>query len=245
MDPVIILVEPQMGENIGMAARAMANFGVTDLRLVRPRDGWPSEKARNASGRADHVIEKTEVFETLEEAVADLEMLYATTARQRGMLKPVHHPVEAAQGMRHITNRGGKVGVLFGRERWGLNNEEIALSNVILTLPVDPDFSSLNIAQAVLIICYEWRMSGDEREAALPFSEPDLPRASKEDMVRLFEHLESALDETNFFRPPEKRSHMVQNLRNILQKGDWATQEVRTLRGVIASLQRYHERKQD
>lgn len=242
MDPVIILVEPQLGENIGTAARAMANFGVTDLRLVRPRDGWPSEKARNAASRADHVIEKTEIFDTLEEALADLDFVYATTARQRDMLKTVRHPVEAAQIMRQEVAKGGKVGILFGRERWGLNNDEVVLANEILTLPVDPDFASLNIAQAVLIICYEWRMSGGERAGSLPFETPDVPRANKDDMVHLFNHLEEALDEVNFFRPPEKREHMVRNLRTIMQKGDWAEQEVRTLRGVIAALQRRHER---
>lgn len=243
MDPVIILVEPQLGENIGMAARAMANFGVTDLRLVRPRDGWPSEKARNAASRADHVIGKTQTFATVEDAIADLDFVYATTARQRDMLKTVRHPVEAAQIMRRTTDEGGKVGILFGRERWGLNNDEVVLANEILTLPVDPDFASLNIAQAVLIICYEWRMSGTDRaEVALPFETPDVPRASKQDMVHMFEHLEEALDEVNFFRPPEKKEHMVRNLRTIMQKGDWAEQEVRTLRGVIAALQRRHER---
>ena len=242
MDPVIILVEPQLGENIGTAARAMANFGVTDLRLVRPRDGWPSEKARNAASRADHVIAKTEIFETLEGAIADLDFIYATTARQRDMLKTVRHPVDAARVMRQEVQKGGKVGILFGRERWGLNNDEVVLANEILTLPVDPNFASLNIAQAVLIICYEWRMSGDERAASLPFETPDVPRASKDDMVHLFNHLEEALDEVNFFRPPEKRDHMVRNLRTIMQKGDWAEQEVRTLRGVIAALQRRHER---
>lgn len=242
MDPVIILVEPQLGENIGMAARAMANFGVTDLRLVRPRDGWPSEKARNAASRADHVIGKTKTFERLEDAIADLDLVYATTARQRDMLKTVRHPVEAAQIMRQSVAKGEKVGILFGRERWGLNNDEVALANEILTLPVDPDFSSLNIAQAVLIICYEWRMSGSDRESALPFQTPDVPRASKEEMIHLFEHLEEALDEANFFRPPEKKDHMVRGLRNILQKADWAEQEVRVLRGVIAALQRRHER---
>ena len=242
MDPVIILVEPQLGENIGMAARAMANFGVTDLRLVRPRDGWPSEKARNAASRADHVIGKTETFQTVEEAIADLDLVYATTARQRDMLKTVRHPVEAAQIMRQTTEQGRRVGILFGRERWGLNNDEVVLANEILTLPVDPDFASLNIAQAVLIICYEWRMSGSDRKAALPFETPDMPRASKQDMVLLFDHLEEALDEVNFFRPPEKKEHMVRNLRTIMQKGDWAEQEVRTLRGVIAALQRRHLR---
>lgn len=242
MDPVIILVEPQLGENIGTAARAMANFGVTDLRLVRPRDGWPSEKARNAASRADHVIQKTQIFETVEEAVADLDFVYATTARQRDMLKTVRHPVEAAQIMRSTASNGGKVGVLFGRERWGLNNDEVALANEILTLPVDPDFASLNIAQAVLIICYEWRMSATDRTADLPFVTPEVPRASKADMVHLFGHLEEALDDVNFFRPPEKKEHMVRNLRTILQKGDWAEQEVRTLRGVIAALQRRHLR---
>src|SRR5688572_1339647 len=153
--PAVILCEPQLGENIGTAARAMANFGLWDLRLVRPRDGWPNEKAVATASRADHVINNVRVFETLEEAISDLTLVYATTARSRDMKKAVIGPDEAAERLvTHI--RGGQgAGLLFGREKWGLMNDEVALADMIVTLPVEPAFASLNIAQAVLILAYE------------------------------------------------------------------------------------------
>lgn len=158
--PAIILVEPQLGENIGMVARAMANFGLSELRLVNPRDGWPSEKARAAASKADHVIDGTRVFETLEEAIKDLNFVYATTARERYGFKPVRAPVTAADTLRTKFKAGEKTGILFGRERWGLTNEEVALADEIVTFPVNPAFASLNIAQAVLLMSYEWMKSG-------------------------------------------------------------------------------------
>lgn len=236
--PAVILCEPQLGENIGTAARAMANFGLTDLRIVNPRDGWPSEKARAAASRADHVIDNVKVFDSVEAAVADLRFVFATTARSREVSKPVRGPDEAAATATGYGREGLGTGYLFGRERWGLNNEEVALADEIVTLPVDPQFASLNIAQAVLVCAYEWRMKASG--GALPFrlDEETNPPAPKEDVLRLFEHLESALDAINFFRPPEKRPSMVLNLRNIFQKANLTGQEVRSLRGVIAAFER-------
>lgn len=238
--PSIILCEPQMGENIGAAARAMANFGLWDLRLVNPRDGWPNEKAVANASKADHVINATKVFDTIEEAVADLTMVFATTARSRDMFKPVLGPDEASNRLAaHIGGKQG-AGLLFGRERWGLNNEEVALSDAIVTLPVEPAFASLNIAQAVLVLAYEWRRASGG--AQLPFeSDLDVP-APKSDLIGLFEHLEGELDESGFFNPPDKRPSMVNNLRTMLSRGRFNLQEVRTLRGVVASLTRRHKR---
>lgn len=240
--PAVILCEPQLGENIGTAARAMANFGLTDLRIVNPRDGWPSEKARAAASRADHVIDKVQVFDSVEAAIADLTFVFATTARSREVPKPVRGPDEAAQKSVSLGVNGLATGYLFGRERWGLNNDEVALADEIVTLPVDPDFASLNIAQAVLVCAYEWRKTATG--GALPFrlSPEENPPASKEDVVRFFEHLESALDGVTFFRPPERRPHMVRTLRNIFQKAELTDQEVRALRGVVAALEKRQTR---
>ncbi len=215
----------------------MANFGLVDLRIVNPRDGWPSEKAKAAASRADHVIEKVQVFDSVEAAIADLRFVFATTARSREVPKPVRGPDEAAQKSVSLGDQGYATGYLFGRERWGLNNEEIALADEIVTLPVDPDFASLNIAQAVLVCAYEWRKTATS--GALPFllSEEEHPPATKDNILRFFEHLESALDTATFFRPPERRPHMVRTLRNIFQKAELTEQEVRALRGVIASLE--------
>lgn len=240
--PAVILCEPQLGENIGTAARAMANFGLVDLRIVNPRDGWPSEKARAAASRADHVIDNVQVFDSVEAAIADLNFVYATTARSREVPKPVRGPDQAAQKAVELGLKHHGVGYLFGRERWGLNNEEVALADEIVTLPVDPDFASLNIAQAVLVCAYEWRKTASQGELPFLLSEEEHPPASKEDILRMFEHLERALDDVTFFRPPERRPHMIRNLRNIFQKAELSDQEVRTLRGVIAALEKRETR---
>ena len=170
--PAIILVEPQLGENIGMVARAMANFGLSELRLVNPRDGWPSEKARAAASRADHVIDAVTVFDDLASAVADLNFVFATTARQRDGFKSVRGPVEAGRALRARHIIGQRTGILFGRERFGLYNDEVGLADEIVTFPVDPGFSSLNIAQAVLLMSYEWMKSGLEDETDDQFLQP-------------------------------------------------------------------------
>jgi tRNA/rRNA methyltransferase len=232
--PVIILVNPQLGENIGASARAMANFGLGELRLVDPRDGWPNDVARANAAKADHIIDGVQVFATLEEAIADLNFVYATTARQREMLKPVREPGEACANLRHRHGHGEKVGILFGRERWGLESVEVALADEIVTFPVNPAFASLNISQAVLLMSYEWMRTGD---ADLPISEPPSLPARKEDLLGLFGHLEEVLDRENYFRPPHKRATMVENLRNIFQKASLSQQEIHALRGVVATLE--------
>lgn len=239
LSPVVILVEPQLGENIGAAARAMANFGLSELRLVKPRDGWPNEKATANASRALHVIEAVEVFDSLEAAVADLSFVYATTARSRDVTKEVRGPVHAGRHLRAMEAIGARCGVMFGRERWGLDNDEIALANEILTLPVVPEFASLNIAQAVLVVAYEWRKAGDAADDAnLPFGMAERsPPATKAELQHLFDHLETSLDARNFFRPTVKKDVMVRNLRAIFQRVDLTAQEVRTLRGVIAALE--------
>lgn len=239
--PAIILCEPQLGENIGTAARAMANFGLWDLRLVRPRDGWPNERAVNAASRADHVIERVRVFETLEEAISDLTLVYATTARSRDLQKTVLGPEEAATNLAAHIGGGRKAGLLFGRERWGLLNEEVALADAIVTLPVEPAFASLNIAQAVLLLSYEWRRHS-EAGTELPFGDSLADVAPREELVGLFGHLEATLDESGFFTAPDKKPTVVNNLRTMLERGKFTSQEIRTLRGVISSIDRRHQR---
>ena len=238
LSPVIVLVAPQLGENIGTAARAMANFGLTDLRLVNPREGWPNRKAHAAASGADGVIGEVRNFPSTTEAVADLGFVYATTARAREVAKPVAGPREAAIRVRSLAKAGSRAGIMFGPERAGLTNEDLSLADEILTFPVDPGFPSLNLAQAVLLFAYEWRLAGFvSREEALPLADGRPLPAPKEDLVRFFEHLESALEEANFFRPPEKRPHTVDSLRAMLQRAGFSAQEVRTLRGVVTALE--------
>lgn len=239
--PAIILVEPQLGENIGAAARAMANFGLWDLRLVAPRDGWPNERAIAAASRADHVIERVQVFETLAEATADLNLLLATTARNRELFKPVIGPDVAAERLAAHIGAGQKAGLLFGRERWGLTNDEVALADAIVTLPVEAAFASLNIAQAVLVLAYEWRRVALSEEP-LPFVEDRGVPATQADLFGFVEQLGEALDRGNFFKSPGKRPGMMNNIRAMFARAGFNEQEVRTLRGIIASLDRRHER---
>lgn len=240
--PAIILVEPQLGENIGMVARAMANFGLAELRLVNPRDGWPSEKAQAAAAKADHVIERTRVFATLEEALTDLNFVYATTARQRDGFKPVRSPVTAAQTLRLRFTRGERTGILFGRERWGLTNEEVALADEIVTFPVNPAFASLNIAQAVLLMSYEWMKSGMADLAATPFEAADQKPATKGQLFGFFEQIEEALDARNYFHPPTKVPKMIDNLRAVLSRPGFTEPEISVLRGVVSSFDQFARR---
>ncbi|MEM7216365.1 MAG: RNA methyltransferase [Pseudomonadota bacterium] len=241
--PAIILVEPQLGENIGMVARAMANFGLSELRLVNPRDGWPSTSARKAASRADHVIDETRVFPNLKEAIADLNHVMATTARQRDMLKTVLAPDEAASLAANRMQSGSSVGILFGRERWGLENHEIALADEIVTFPVNPAFASLNIAQAVLLMSYEWmRSSTDEGETG--FRAPPSAPAPRNVLNELLKHLEQALDDAHYFYPPERRERMLLNLHNTFVHASLNEQEIHLLHGVIAALERRWLKKQ-
>ena len=241
--PAIILVEPQLGENIGMVARAMANFGLVELRLVKPRDGWPSEKARAAASRADHVIDAVAVFDDLHAAVADLNFVFATTARERDGFKPVRGPVEAGRALRARVRAGQKTGILFGRERFGLFNEEVALADEIVTFPVDPSFASLNIAQAALLMSYEWMKSGLEAETDTAFARPPVLPAAKEHLHGLLSHLEAALEARGYFRPAPKKPKMLDNLRAVLTRPGFALAEIKVLRGVVASLDYFSPRQ--
>jgi tRNA/rRNA methyltransferase len=233
--PVIILVKPQLGENIGTAARAMANFGLDQLRIVAPRDGWPSERAQVAASGADWVIERVTVHDTTEDAIADLGFVMATTARPRGMLKPVLGPEEAGAELKGRIGQGQGCGILFGGERAGLDNDDVALADTVLTYPVNPAFASLNLAQAVLVIAYEWQRATGQGGSRQDWDGLE-PPAERSELLALFEHLEIELDRGGFLKPPEKRPGMVRNLRNMLHRAQLSSQEVRTLRGVIVGL---------
>ncbi len=232
--PSVILVRPQLGENIGTAARAMLNFGLTDLRLVSPRDGWPNEKAVAAAARADAVLDQARLFETTVEAVADLHHIYAATARPRDMLKPVLTPRRAAAEMGRQIAAGGRPGLLFGPEKAGLDNDEVALADAIVQVPLNPAFSSLNLAQAVLLIGYEWFLGGDATpETAL--EDGTTRPATRDELEGFLLQLEEALGASGFLRPPEKAPRTVRNLRNIFTRAGLMEQEVQTLRGVVSS----------
>ncbi|WP_338531395.1 RNA methyltransferase [Nitratireductor thuwali] len=236
--PAIILVEPQLGENIGMVARAMANFGLGELRLVNPRDGWPNEKARAAASRADHIIDGVAVFENLGGAVADLNFVYATTARPRDNFKPVRGPQEAAGELHRRFAAGQKTGILFGRERWGLTNEEVAMADEIVTFPVNPAFASLNIAQAVLLMSYEWMQQAGAGRAVAPEG-PDLTPASREHINSLMDYLDRVLGERGYFRPADKKPKMMDNLRAVFTRPGFTVAELAVLRGVLTSLEKF------
>lgn len=245
--PVIVLVEPQLGENIGTAARAMANFGLSELRLVNARDGWPSKPARAAASGADHVIDGVKVFETLEEAISDLHYVLATTARQREMNKTVREPRDAANFLLQHERANQKTGILFGRERWGLKNWEIGLANEIVTFPVNPAFASLNIAQAVLLMSYEWMQSvqaNDLLDVEIGFGSREFPPATREDVIGVVDHLVEALDRVEYFYPVQRREHLIQNLRLTFSKAKLTQPEARNLRGVVAALDRRKTRGQ-
>jgi tRNA/rRNA methyltransferase len=233
--PTVILVEPQLGENIGTAARAMANFGLSELRLVKPRDEFPNARARAAASGADRVLDAAELFDTPQAAIADCTLVFATTARAHDQAKPVVSAEEAARLMAPRIAAGEKVGLLFGRERWGLENDEVALADYIVTLPVNPAFASLNLAQAVLILGYEWfKLAGG---GVLPFAMPQKSEpATKEQLFAFFETLERELERVEFFRPPEKRATMTVNLRNIFHRIQPTRQDIQTLHGVFTAI---------
>jgi len=233
--PVVILVEPQLGENIGAAARAMANFGLSRLRIVRPRQGWPNDKARVMAAGADRILDDAALYDDLATAIADCTFVLATTARAHDQAKPVVSAAEAAAEMTPRVAAGETVAILFGRERNGLENDEVALADRIVTLPVNPAFASLNLAQAVVIVAYEWfkRQTG----AALPFGMPQKsPPAPKEQLLAFFSSLERKLEKVEFFRPPDKREAMQINLRNIFTRMQPTQQDIQTLHGVIMAI---------
>jgi tRNA/rRNA methyltransferase len=240
--PVVILVEPQLGENIGTAARAMLNCGLTDLRLVKPRDGWPSEKARSAASGADKVIDGARLYEGTAAAIADLTRVYATTARQRGMIKRVVTPRRAAKEMRRAASAGRKVGILFGRERTGLENDDIALADAVIAVPLNPAFASLNLAQAVLLVGYEWFQAADETPPSQLIVNETRP-ATKAELLNFFVQLEKHLVDSGFLRNVQKRPSMVRNIRNLFQRAGLTHQEVRTLHGIVSDLSGLRERR--
>ena len=239
--PAVILVRPQLGENIGMAARAMLNCGLSTLRLVAPRDGWPNERAQRAASGADIVLEKAEVFESVGEAVADLEHVVATTARNRELVQRILTPRQAATEMRGWIGQGEGVGIMFGPERTGLENDDMVHADTALSIPLNPQFSSLNMAQAVLLVAYEWTAAADTTPP-VRLADHATRLATKEEMQNLFDHLERALDQSGFLRNKEMRPSMVLNLRALLQRAEMTEQEARTFHGVIKFLsKKQHE----
>jgi len=233
--PVVVLVEPQLGENIGAAARAMANFGLSRLRLVKPRQRWPNDKAAMMAAGADRILDGAVLYDSLDAAIADCSFVLATTARAHDQAKPVIGAAEAAAEMVEHVAAGETVAVVFGRERNGLENDEVALADRILTLPVNPAFASLNLAQAVVIVAYEWfkRATG----AALPFGMPQKSApAPKQQLLAFFASLERELEKVEFFRPPDKRETMQINLRNIFTRMAPTQQDIQTLHGVIMAI---------
>lgn len=238
--PVIVLVRPQLGENIGTAARAMYNFGLTELRLVTPRDGWPNPSAGPAAAGADIVLEHAKVYGSTAEAVADCAHVYATTVRKRGVSKPVMTPEEAA---RQVHALPGRHAILFGPERSGLETEDVALARTILTVPINPDFASLNLAQAVILVAYEWSRIGRDAAGAdtvlvQPTIEDTLPPAPQEELDGLVEHFEKMLNVRDYFQPYSRAEATRRTLRGVLTKPGWNHLEVRTLRGILSTLER-------
>jgi tRNA/rRNA methyltransferase len=245
--PAVILVAPQLGENIGFAARAMANFGLTDLRLVTPRDGWPNDKAHAAAAGAAFVVEQATVHDSVEQAIGELNFVLATTARPREMVKAVLSPESAGHELKRRSDRAERTGVLFGPERSGLDNDSIVLADAILTAPVNPGFASLSLPQAVLLFGYEWlkaesaspslgRATAFDGPATEGIAFPDTRPATRAELLGLFDHLEGELDRTGFLYPAEKRPSMVRAIRNMFHRMGATEQDVRTWRGIVASL---------
>lgn len=238
--PVIVLVRPQLGENIGKAARAMLNFGLTELRLVAPRDGWPNPSAGPAASGADIVLEQAKVYATTAEAVADCQHVHATTVRKRGVTKPV---IGADEAGRLVHTEAGRHAILFGPERSGLETEDVALARNILTIPINPEFASLNLAQAVILVAYEWSRMGRELADASdvlvqPTLEEVLPPAPQDELDAMIAHFEKLLAPRGYFRPQARAESTRRTLRGLLTKPAWNHLEVRTLRGILSYLER-------
>ena len=236
LSPVIVLVRPQLGENIGKAARAMLNFGLTEMRLVSPRDGWPNPQAGPAASGADSVLEGARVYDSVAEATADCAHVYATTVRRRGVTKPVETPEEAARAIRAAPSRSA---ILFGPERSGLETDDVALARTIITVPINPECGSLNLAQAVILIAYEW--SKGMALASPPSVEID-PPAPQAELEGLMGHIEALLERSGYFFPPDRAPTTRRTLRGLLTKPGWNAQEIRTLRGVLSAIERPRDR---
>ncbi len=233
--PAIILVDPQMGENIGAAARAMLNFGLTDLRLVNPRDGWPNERADAMAAGADDVVKNARVFATTEEAIEDLQHVYAATARPRDMIKHVATPKGAAMALRSFEAVEETCGILFGKESWGLSSDDVTLADTIITVPLNPDFSSINLAQAVLVVAYEWYLAADETPDVILRNE-ERP-ATKVELGHLFARIERELDARGYFDNMLARKPVIlKNMRNMFQRFGLMESDIRAFQGIIKGI---------
>jgi tRNA/rRNA methyltransferase len=228
--PVIVLVRPQLGQNIGKAARAMLNFGLTEMRLVAPRDGWPNPDAGPSASGADAVLEQAQVFATVQDAVADCAQLYASTVRRRDLIMPVIRPEQMAD---QITTSAERSAILFGPERSGLETDEVALSNAIVTVPINPEFGSLNLAQAVILLAYEW--SRNAQLAQPPAKELEPPAAHGE-LEGLIGQLDQALVAKGYFHPPSRTEATRNTIRTIFTKTGWSSREVKAVRGIVRAL---------
>ena len=228
--PVIVLVHPQLGQNIGKAARAMLNFGLTEMRLVKPRDGWPNPDAGPAASGADIVLEQAQVFDTVEQAVADCTQIFASTVRRRDLVMPVLRPEEMAD---QIVAAAGRTAILFGRERSGLETEEVALARAIVTVPINPDFGSLNLAQAVILLAYEWSKRSTLAQPTAKELEPPAPHVELDGLIV---QLNQELDAKGYFHPPSRTQATKNTLRTIFTKAGWSSREVKAVRGVIRAL---------
>jgi tRNA/rRNA methyltransferase len=228
--PVIVLVRPQLGQNIGKAARAMLNFGLTEMRLVAPRDGWPNPEAGPAASGADLILERARLFDTAQAAVADCATVYASTVRRRDLVMPVLDPAEMAD---RIAGSSAPSAILFGPERSGLETDEVALANAIVTVPINPEFASLNLAQAVILLAYEWSKRSALEQPPAKTPEPTAPHAELEGLIR---QLDQALAEKGYFHPPSRTRSTRNTLRTIFTKTGWSSREVKAVRGIIRAL---------
>ena len=228
--PVIVLVRPQLGQNIGKTARAMLNFGLTELRLVAPRDGWPNPEAGPAASGADVVLKRARVFATAQEAIADCSHVFASTVRRRDLVMPVVGPPEMAEYIGASTQRSA---ILFGPERSGLETEEVALADAIVTVPINPEFASLNLAQAVILLAYEWSKRSELTQPTAKDLEPPAPHGELEGLI---EQLNGELDAKGYFHPPSRTAATKNTLRTIFTKTRWSSREVKAIRGVIRAL---------
>ena len=228
--PVIVLVRPQLGQNIGKAARAMLNFGLTEMRLVAPRDGWPNPEAGPAASGADEVLEQAQVFDTTEAAIADCSLVFASTVRRRDLVMPVVGPEEMAD---QIGASPARSAILFGPERSGLETEEVALANAIVTVPINPDFGSLNLAQAVILLAYE---CSRRSSLAQPTAKDTEPPALHGELQGMIEQLNTELDAKGYFHPPSRTQATKNTLRTIFTKTSWSSREVKAVRGIVRAL---------
>ena len=228
--PIIVLVRPQLGQNIGKAARAMLNFGLTEMRLVAPRDGWPNPDAGPSASGADGVLDQAQVFASAAEAIADCSIVFASTVRRRDLVMPVVSPEEMAD---RIAESAGRAAILFGPERSGLETEEVALAQSIVTVPINPEFASLNLAQAVILLAYEWSKRSELAQPPAKDLEPVAPHGELDGMIA---QLYEALDEKEYFHPPSRTQATKNTIRTIFTKTGWSSREIKAVRGIIRAL---------